>query len=197
MKKDAPHIISSLKEELQGETDEISRKTIERDIKHFEMVSRESFDFRLPETTFEGSLELIGASRKVVLLGLINGHTDSDIILYLPEEKVAFMGDLLFTGTHPWLGAGDPECWVNTIHDFKKYDADILVPGHGTAGSMNELLLIEEYIKNIAAVAVGINEGRLKLEGISEKILPQPFNGWKGDKFLPNLNFYSEYLKKA
>jgi glyoxylase-like metal-dependent hydrolase (beta-lactamase superfamily II) len=197
MKKDAPNIISSMREQLQGETDEISRKTIERDIKHFEMVSKESFGFRLPDMTFAGSLELIGTSRKAVLLGLMNGHTSSDTILYLPEEKIAFMGDLLFTGTHPWLGAGDPEQWINTINDFEKYNADILVPGHGAAGSMHELSLIEEYIKSIAAVAVGINEGRLKLEDISEKILPEPFNGWKGDKFLPNLKFYSEYLKKA
>ncbi len=196
MKKDAPHIISSLKEKLQGETDEVSQKMIERDIKYFEMVGRESFDLRLPDLTFEGSLELVGTSGKVVLLELMSGHTDSDTILYLPEEKIAFMGDLLFTGTHPWLGAGDPKRWVNTIHDFLKYDADILVPGHGAAGSMYELSLIEEYIKSIAAAAVGINEGRLKLEEINAQILPDPFCCWKGNKLLPNLKFYCEYLKK-
>lgn len=197
MKKDAPHIISSLKEKLKGETNEVSGNMIKRDIRYFEMVGRESFGLRLADMTFKGSLELVGTSRKVVLPGHMSGHTGSDIVLYLPEEKIAFMGDLLFTGTHPWLGAGNPEHWINSIQDFSKCGADILVPGHGTAGSMHELSLMEEYIKSIAAVAMRINEGELKLEEIEAQILPDPFCCWKGNKLLPNLKFYCEYLKKA
>lgn len=195
MKKDAPQIISSLKEKLEKENDEISKKMIERDIRYFEMAAREDFGLRLADITFEDSLELIGSSRKAVLIGSMNGHTESDIILYLPEEKTAFMGDLLFTSTHPWLGSGDPEQWVNSIHEFKKYDVHILVPGHGKTGSLHELSLIEEYINEIAVVAAGINEGRLKPEDINEMMMPQPFSYWKGNKFLPNVKFYSEYLK--
>lgn len=196
MKKDAPQIISSLKEKLQGEADELSRKLIEKDIRYFEMIERESFSLRLPDITFEGNLELVGTCRKAILPGYLSGHTDSDIILYLPEEKIAFMGDLLFTGIHPWLGAGDPEGWVNTIHELKKYGADILVPGHGITGSIHELSLIEEYIKAIAAVSTEINEGSLKLEEINAKILPEPFADWKGNKLLPNVKYCCEYIRK-
>ncbi|MHB1393925.1 MAG: MBL fold metallo-hydrolase [Clostridia bacterium] len=56
MKRDVPHIISSLREKLQCGLDEMSKKMIERDIKYFEMVGKESFRLRLPDTVFEGSI---------------------------------------------------------------------------------------------------------------------------------------------
>ncbi len=196
MKRDAPQIISSLKEKLQGESDELSRKMVERDIRYFEMIERKDFDLRLPDIVFEGELELVGTSGKAQLLGHMNGHTESDIILYLPEERIAFMGDLLFVNTHPLLSSGNPENWINTIHEFKKYGADILVAGHGKAGTMHELSLIEEYIKVIADVAKEINEGRLEYKEINAKILPEPFAGWNGNKLLPNVKYYCEYIKR-
>ena len=47
MKKDAPNILGALKEQLQGESNEMSGKMLERDIRYFEMLGAESFSLRL------------------------------------------------------------------------------------------------------------------------------------------------------
>lgn len=68
MKKDAQHIISSLKRKLEDETDEAVRKMLEKDIRQFEVMGGENFVLRLPDTVFEGSLELTGSSRTDILI---------------------------------------------------------------------------------------------------------------------------------
>jgi len=63
---------------------------------------------RLPNITFEHKLVIHGTRRTVELLSF-SGHTASDLLLYLPEEKIAFMSDLLFINIHPYLPNGFPE----------------------------------------------------------------------------------------
>ena len=50
----------------------------------------------LPDVRFEGKLVLQGPARSVELLDTGRGHTESDLILRLPAERIAFMGDVLF-----------------------------------------------------------------------------------------------------
>ncbi|HYF75480.1 MAG TPA: MBL fold metallo-hydrolase [Candidatus Nitrosocosmicus sp.] len=195
MKKQAPQILTSLRESLASEADEMSKKMLERDIRYFEMLNSESFSLRLPDITFEDSYAVEGTSRKVLLIET-EGHTGSDIMLYLPEEKIAFTGDLLFTGTHPWLGAGDPEQWINTLHGLQNYELQLLLPGHGYAGRTSDVTLLEEYIRMIEAIAVKVAGGEYKAEDLGEEMLKAPFKDWKGNKFLPNVKFYIEYMKR-
>ncbi|WP_410982512.1 MBL fold metallo-hydrolase [Bacillus cereus] len=42
-----------------------------------------------------------GSKRTAKLITLGGGHSVCDTILYLPKEKVCFMGDLLFVKSHP------------------------------------------------------------------------------------------------
>lgn len=194
MKKQAPQIIGSLKEALGGESDEMSKKMLERDIRYFEMLQSESFSLRLPGMIFENSWEIAGASRRALLLEL-RGHTDSDTILYLPEDNIAFVGDLLFTGTHPWLGAGDPKQWLRTLKKLQSYNLQAYIPGHGYEGGTEDIMLIEEYISMIEAIAQKAAEGEYEDEALGG-MLKEPFKSWKGNKFLPNVKFFIQYLNK-
>ncbi|MGE5633579.1 MAG: MBL fold metallo-hydrolase [Caulobacteraceae bacterium] len=193
MKEAAPEVIASLKLELKDETDEISRKMLERDIRFQESILKDDFGLRLPDMTFETSMEIHGASKTAVIREFSGGHTAGDAVLLLTEERIAFMGDILFTGAHPWLGAGDPMLWIDRIHEFQNYDFDVLVPGHGPAGTKEDLLLIEKYINALDSMAERIIKGELKLEEVHESMLPEDFKNWKGIRFLPNLKFYVGY----
>jgi glyoxylase-like metal-dependent hydrolase (beta-lactamase superfamily II) len=69
-------------------------------------------ELHLPTRTFEDRLELAPSCELITLGG---GHTESDAFLVLAERRVAVVGDLLAVELHPWLGAGDPDRWIEIL----------------------------------------------------------------------------------
>ncbi|MFJ7183865.1 MBL fold metallo-hydrolase [Lysinibacillus xylanilyticus] len=55
----------------------------------------------LPNQTFNNELTIQGTKRSAKLFTLGGGHSFCDAMLYIPDEKVIFMGDLLFVNCHP------------------------------------------------------------------------------------------------
>jgi cyclase len=53
-----------------------------------------TLEFTLPDLTFESSLRVHGDTRTAEIVSFGGGHTESDSLLYLPEDGVAFLGDL-------------------------------------------------------------------------------------------------------
>ena len=59
------------------------------------------------------------------------GHTDGDIIVFVPERRVAYTGDIVFADSTPVAWAGPVENLVRALQRLLQLDADVLVPGHG------------------------------------------------------------------
>jgi cyclase len=59
------------------------------------------------------------------------GHTPGQTTVYVPEERVAFTGDTLFSGCQTWLMTSDVDQWVAALDRIRQLDVDWLVPGHG------------------------------------------------------------------
>jgi cyclase len=59
-------------------------------------------------------------------------HTTNDSIVWLPERKVLFSGDLLFNGGTPFLVQGSVAGAVRVLEEvIKPLGAETIVPGHG------------------------------------------------------------------
>ena len=61
------------------------------------------------------------------------GHTDCSSVVYVPDDRVMFAGDLMFAKTFPWAGdpTADPDAWIETFREILSMDVDVFVPGHG------------------------------------------------------------------
>ena len=57
----------------------------------------------LPEITFTDKLDVYLGGKKVELRYFGVGHTTGDVVVYFPEEKVAFVGDQVFIGRAPLI----------------------------------------------------------------------------------------------
>ena len=79
----------------------------------------------------EDSLDVNDALRPARLLYLGKGHTDGDLVLYLPKEKIAFVGDLFFNSALPNTQDAFLLEWIRTLGELLKLDAETFVPGHG------------------------------------------------------------------
>ena len=77
-------------------------------------------------------------------------HTDGDLAVYLPVQKIVFAGDLITPGIGPWPGIhlnkhGSSLGWIESTKAILALDADLYVPGHG------EMLTKAELTRRLAA----------------------------------------------
>ena len=103
----------------------------------------------LPQLTFSEKLKLYSGSKAIKLFYFGPAHTSGDIVVYFPEEKVAFLGDLLFLGRDPLVHRhknGNSFGLVKTLKSVLKLDADTFVHGHGDIASRSD---IEGVIKSL------------------------------------------------
>lgn len=84
-----------------------------------------------PTLTLADHLTVFRGEREIRILYLGRGHSDTDLIVYLPKEKVVATGDF-FEG--PGTGAlnfGFHDEWANNLEKLKALDFEMVVPGHG------------------------------------------------------------------
>ena len=64
-------------------------------------------------------------------------ETDSNIIVLVPERKVAFMVDAVASRRLPWctFGNANPSEWLAALKELDRLDFEILAPGHGAIGT--------------------------------------------------------------
>lgn len=138
-----------------------------------------TFETTIPNLTFEQQLTLHGSKRTVEVLTYGGGHTASDAFLFLPDDQVLFMGDLLFVHTHPWIGHGDSEEWEQILQQIEPFNFTVAVPGHGALGGKPDLTLNRRYLASLVALAEECMSKGLSLEEATRTKLPAPFDKWE------------------
>ncbi|HEY7111628.1 MAG TPA: MBL fold metallo-hydrolase [Thermoanaerobaculia bacterium] len=83
-----------------------------------------------PRLTFDRTLTVHLGKREVRVEFLGAGNTAGDAIAYVPDAKVAIVGDLLVAPT-PYGYGCHPASWIETLGRLRKIDAAAVVPGHG------------------------------------------------------------------
>lgn len=99
-----------------------------------------------PSLTYRERMEIDMGDRKIILLHARHSHTDGDTLVYLPDSKVLFAGDLLFTDYHPFLGEGNIEEWAGALDTIMAMDIEKIIPGHGPLSGKKDLKDMKEYI---------------------------------------------------
>lgn len=59
------------------------------------------------------------------------GHTPGQLAVHVPEERVVFTGDTIFSECQTWLMTSDVDQWLEALERIRTLDVDHLVPGHG------------------------------------------------------------------
>jgi glyoxylase-like metal-dependent hydrolase (beta-lactamase superfamily II) len=143
----------------------------------------------VPNVLFSDSLTIRGSNTVVQLITYGDGHTPSDVFLYLPREKIAFMGDLLFVGDHPWLGESIAKDWISYLQKIQRLDVKTFIPGHGDIGTPADLSAMIAYIETIGKIATEIKGQSLSKEQILAK-LPEQYTSWHlRNFFVPNVRY--------
>jgi cyclase len=153
---------------------------------------------RPPNLTFVERLAFHGTDRTAELIDYPGGHTESDIVLFLPQEGIAFMSDLLFIGHQPYLGGGDPDRLVHILETVSDLAPKQLVPGHGPVGTAESLTVMKRYVQTLDGLARKMVEHGEAEESIEAMAIPEPYDDWLFASFFPgNMHFlYQRHLRE-
>jgi len=75
-------------------------------------------------------------------------HTPEDLAMFVEEERVLFVGDLMFAGRLPFVGDADTRSWIAAIDRIVTFNPRILIGGHGAASrdAAADLRLTRDYL---------------------------------------------------
>ena len=127
-----PKEIEKLKTDLAAATDAKQKAELQSNLEQSEayLAELKTMQFTLPSITFDRSMVLYRKSRTVEFLWLGNAHTNGDVWVYLPKEKILICGDALH-GWTPFMADSYPYDWIKTLDTAEKLDFDQALGGHG------------------------------------------------------------------
>ena len=86
---------------------------------------------RLPNETFRDRVTLYLGGKEIQVLYLGSGHTRGDSIIFVPQDRIAYLSELFFSDEFPNSAQGYGASWLRTLDAIEALQADIFVPGHG------------------------------------------------------------------
>jgi glyoxylase-like metal-dependent hydrolase (beta-lactamase superfamily II) len=100
----------------------------------------------LPKITFSEKMEIDLGGQMVILIYPGPSHTDGSVMVYIPDKKILFAGDILFTDYHPNLVGGDIDGWIKALDYIMSLDVNTIVPGHGPMSGKKDISDMREYL---------------------------------------------------
>ncbi len=156
----------------------------------------------LPNMVFENHMVLYGSKRRVELIAFADAHSGSDTVVYLPDDGILFMSDLLFIGFHPYVADGDPDGWLRVLRSIRDGTAGApnvrrFVPGHGPTGTQADLEQLESYIETSQQIARQLaTDGKSSEADAATAPIPDAYADWMLPRFFyANLSFLLRQYK--
>jgi glyoxylase-like metal-dependent hydrolase (beta-lactamase superfamily II) len=100
--------------------------------------------FTLPTETIDKDLTIGVGGEEIRMLLTGAGPSPGSLVVFLPQSKVLFLGDLYENGFIPKLQGVDLEKWAAYLRTVESWDVDVYVPGHGAPGDKKSLA---EFLK--------------------------------------------------
>jgi len=94
-------------------------------------LSAEEQRARLPNATFHDRMTLHLGGKEIQLLYFGPAHTKGDSILFVPQDRIAYLSEVFFSEEFPNMAGGYGVSWIRVLDAVKALGADIFVPGHG------------------------------------------------------------------
>jgi cyclase len=172
-----PDEIDALRADIAAATTPERKVQLQSDLRQAQAYLAEIKELKpiLPTLTFENTMRLLKTDREIQLLHLGRAHTEGDLFVYLPKEKVVITGDAVI-GWSPFMGDGYPLEWVQTLRRLEQLDFTHMIMGHGEVAGRDWLRLFQSYIADLIAVvkrhaAAGVSLDEIK-RLVPEEVAP-------------------------
>lgn len=150
-----------------------------------------------PQITYRNHMTLHFDGRTIELIHPGVAHTDGDTMVYLPDEKILFAGDILFNQIFPPI-RGSSAGWIAAIELAEEMDIETIVPGHGFIATKKELGDLKGCLMELRGqVKKCFAQGLSAEQAIKE--IDMPYLRWpRTERLGPDVEIiYEELLKEG
>jgi cyclase len=167
-----PTQVEALKERIAKETDPQQKAALERQVAnslaYLEQVKETVVT--PPSLTFDKTMTLFRGGREIRILYLGRGHTDTDVIVYLPKERIVCTGDLM-ESVPSYMGDSFPEDWIATLDKLKAIDFDTVMPGHGVVfKGKTKIDAFQKYLRDAMTQVTALRKQGLSADAAAAKV---------------------------
>jgi len=149
----------------------------------------------MPSRVFDGQLTVRVGTKEVRLVRVGPAHTQGDVVVYVPADRVLFTGDIVFSRVHPLVAGGMADAWIAACDRLLGWDVDVLVPGHGPVTDASALRKLADYLRYLRE-----ESGRRFREGMdyataAADISLGAFSGWADEErvFMTVAGFFQSF----
>jgi glyoxylase-like metal-dependent hydrolase (beta-lactamase superfamily II) len=132
----------------------------------------------LPTRTFTGRFEFEVGGRKVELVEVGPAHTQGDTLVFVPDARTVYTGDILFIGGTPVVWVGPLDNWIAACDLICEADVDHIVPGHGPLTDKAGVVAIREYLTFVQSEATNRFESGMDAWDAARDIALNGFSEW-------------------
>ena len=167
-----PARVDALKQRVAQEKDPEQKATLERQIKssldYLEQVKETKVT--PPNVTLDRRMTLYRGGREFQIIFLGRGHTDTDLVVYLPKERVVATGDLM-ESVLSYMGDSYPDEWIPTLDRLRALDFDTVLPGHGVVFKGKErIVAFQQYLRDLITQVTALRKQGLSAEEAAQKV---------------------------
>jgi cyclase len=107
---------------------------------------KQSLEIVKPQITFTSRTILYKGDKEIHIIPL-GGHTPATSVVFMPNEKLLFAGDVVVTNRPPFLSQGSTKQWLQALTYLRKLRYDVLIPGHGELSGKEATENMSNYLR--------------------------------------------------
>jgi glyoxylase-like metal-dependent hydrolase (beta-lactamase superfamily II) len=148
-----------------------------------------------PTVTFKDDLVYDIGGTEVQFRVVGPAHTWGDVVAYLPQHKIVFLGDVGFFWIAPYANNSYITKWIDVCNAILGWDVDVLVPGHGPIGGKKELAEMRDYFQVLGVEARKRYDAKMTPGGAAAEIRLGRFDNWIGPErlIMDTVRWYAEW----
>jgi len=143
-----------------------------------------------PTLLYDQGVDLYLGSRQVQVRSF-PGHTGGDSVVFVPDAKVAFCGDLLWQGSLPNTIDASTAPWIATLDTLAKESSYTFVPGHGDVAKAQDVTAFQQYLATLRKLVADAQAQGKSGTTVVEAVMPaltEKYGQWDFFKYLAERN---------
>jgi glyoxylase-like metal-dependent hydrolase (beta-lactamase superfamily II) len=167
-----PARVEALRKRIADEQDPAQKALLERQVANALSYLEQVKETKVtpPNVTLDRKMTLFRGGREIQLLFLGRGHTDTDVVVYLPKERIVCTGDLM-ESVLSYMGDSYPEDWIATLDRLKAIDFDTVMPGHGVVFTGKAKIdAFQRYLRDVVTQTAALKKAGLKADEAAQQI---------------------------
>jgi len=162
---------------MKGYSDNFKQRVIDSFKKEPEIQAQfTDIQIIVPNITFAHRLDIVRGGRDIRIIK-VGGHTAATSVVWLPNERLLFVGDAVWVDQHPYMAQANSKEWLDGLTFIRKLKADRILPGRGPVCGREATERMSDYIRFMRhRVRVNHRQARSKQETVAAVV--REMTGW-------------------